>query len=82
VAYLGISHLSFRKPDVTPGTGEPHTRILVKQSTEGRHVGEFYRVALARSPLEVGVAPSIQDDEENLRHIELGLLERTGTFSI
>jgi hypothetical protein len=74
VAYLGISHLSFRKPDVTSGTGESRAWILVEQSTEGRHLGEFNSVALARSPLEVGVAPSIQDDEENLRHIERGLL--------
>ena len=65
---LGVAHLSVRQPHVRTGAREPGAWEFVVQRAKARHVCELDRVAGVGLPDEVGVAPPVENDQEDATH--------------
>ena len=65
---FAIAHLARWQTDVLTGARQPRAWPLVVHRAKARDAGELDRVALARRAFEVGMAPAVENHQENFSH--------------
>jgi hypothetical protein len=69
VAHFGIAHESIRKAHIAPGARQARVGTLLEESPEVGHRRLFDGVAGVRAGSEVGVAPTVEHDQQDLLHL-------------